>query len=194
MKIVETFTSIQGEGLNAGKAAFFIRMAGCNNACPFCDTKESWNNFGNELSVEEIIALIPQNIENVVITGGEPLLQNLDEICEKLHQLSKKIWIETSGTERLSGKFDWICLSPKKHCEVVKELYDNANELKIIIEDESDFHFAEQEANNVPSNCKLVLQPEWSQMPLAAPKIIDYILQNPKWQLSLQLHKVLGIL
>ncbi|MDR2511850.1 MAG: 7-carboxy-7-deazaguanine synthase QueE [Bacteroidales bacterium] len=193
MKIIEIFSSIQGEGCNAGKAAFFIRLAGCNNACPFCDTKESWKNTGKEMTVEEIIAIIPQKIENVVITGGEPLLHNLEDICEKLRQIGKKIWLETSGTEKLSGKFDWICLSPKKHCTPLPEIYEVSNELKIIIEDESDFHYVETEARKVASHCRLVLQPEWSRMAKITPKMMDYILQNPQWQLSLQTHKVLNV-
>ncbi len=196
--ICEHFYSLQGEGVNVGKPAYFLRLSGCNVRCAFCDSTNSWDeNAGESVSALDIVEWIKQsNAKNVVITGGEPLLHHLDELCHTLRTHIPKvcIWVETSGTEPFSGDFDWVCLSPKKHCLPLSENYAKANELKIIIEHFDDFKFAEQQAQQVNPNCELILQAEWSLQKTISKSIIDYILQHPKWRLSVQTHKILNIL
>ncbi|MDR0438328.1 MAG: 7-carboxy-7-deazaguanine synthase QueE [Bacteroidales bacterium] len=203
--ISEHFFSLQGEGANVGKPAYFLRLSGCNVRCSFCDSKNSWDDANAQnMSLKEIVHLVKKSgAKNVVITGGEPLLHDLDELCEMLrtHIPNISLWLETSGTAPFRGGFDWVCLSPKKHKLPLFENYEKADELKVIIENSDDFEFAEQQAQQVNSNCKLFLQGEWSNMGAArnartihTTAIIDYILQNPKWRLSVQVHKFLGIL
>jgi len=193
--IIEHFYSLQGEGANAGKPAYFLRLSGCNVQCDFCDSKNSWNNTNaQEMALEDIVNLVKKaDAKNVVITGGEPLLHDLTELCNALrtHIPNVSLWLETSGTAPFSGDFDHVCLSPKKTHLPLSENYAKANELKVIIQDLEDFEFAETQAQQVNPNCKLFLQTEWSAKNNEA--IIDYILKNPKWRLSVQLHKVLNI-
>ncbi|MCL2415172.1 MAG: 7-carboxy-7-deazaguanine synthase QueE [Bacteroidales bacterium] len=202
--IVEYFYSLQGEGANAGKPAYFLRLSGCSVQCAFCDSKNSWDRENaEELSSEEITEIVRGCLnfarddcaKNVVITGGEPLLHDLNELCKTIrtHIPNVNLWLETSGAAKFSGDFDWICLSPKKKCFPFAENYAKANELKIVIENSDDFEFAEMQAQQVNPNCKLFLQAEWSEEKNITKSIIDYILKNPKWRLSLQLHKVLNI-
>jgi organic radical activating enzyme len=195
--ITEHFYSLQGEGSNAGKSAYFLRLSGCNVRCEFCDSKNSWDDARAEkMSLSEIVERIKKsNAKNVVITGGEPLLNNLDKLCETLraHIPNVCLWLETSGTAEFSGDFDWVCLSPKKHCLPLSENYAKANELKIIIEHFDDFKFAEQQAHQVNPNCKLFLQAEWSAQKNITKFIVDYILKHPQWRLSVQAHKFLDI-
>jgi organic radical activating enzyme len=195
--ISEHFFSLQGEGANVGKPAYFLRLSGCNVRCGFCDSKKSWDNVdAEEMSTTKIVDLVKKlNAQNVVITGGEPLLHDLNELCQALRTQIPNIclWLETSGTEPFSGDFDWVCLSPKKHCLPLSENYAKANELKVIIENFDDFEFAEQQAQQVNPNCELFLQAEWSAQKNATKFITDYILKHPQWRLSVQTHKFLGI-
>ena len=201
--ITEHFYSLQGEGENVGKPAYFLRLSGCNVQCKFCDSKNSWDDANAEkLSSEKIVELIKKSdAKNVVITGGEPLLHDLDELCHALRTHIPKVclWLETSGTARFSGNFDWVCLSPKKQKLPLFENYKKANELKVVIENSDDFEFAETQAKQVNPDCQLFLQGEWSALncrdarPCVSTAIIDYILKHPKWRLSVQIHKILNI-
>jgi len=194
LPIMEHFLSLQGEGYHTGLASYFIRVGGCDVGCHWCDVKESWNPELHPLvKVDEIISDIPKQIATIVLTGGEPTLYNLNYITNKLHLAGKQIHLETSGTGNLTGKFDWICLSPKKNELPKPELYNKADELKVIIQNKTDFDFAEQQANMVSDDCHLFLQPEWSQREKMIPVMIAYIEQNPKWKISLQTHKYIHI-
>ena len=193
--LMEEFYSIQGEGFYSGKAAYFIRVAGCDIKCKWCDTKKSWDakNYPFK-SVDKIIEnIIVCNAETVVVTGGEPLLYNLDYLCCELKKRNIKIFLETSGVHKITGKWDWICLSPKKNKEPLKNIFKKADELKIVIFDKTDIVWAEKNVEFVNKNCKLFLQAEWSKKKQMIPIIIDYILKNPKWRISLQSHKYIGI-
>lgn len=202
LPVMEAFYSLQGEGFHQGKAAYFIRLGGCDVGCFWCDVKESWDASGHQQkTVEEIveeakqaISYQPSAISPVfVITGGEPLLHNLDELTQSLQQNNFKTHLETSGSSPLSGSWNWICLSPKKFKQPLPEVYAAANELKIIIYNKSDFKWAEKNAAKISLNCKLYLQPEWSKSAEITPLIIDYIKSNPQWQLSLQIHKYINV-
>lgn len=196
---MESFYTIQGEGFHQGKAAWFIRLGGCDVGCVWCDVKDSWNVNQHPLTeVREIVASVnrattPSVEDIVVITGGEPLMHNLDLLSEELHQKNFKVHIETSGAYPLSGSLDWICLSPKKFKAPLPEVISRADELKVILFNNSDFEWAEQYAKRVNPACKLFLQPEWEKKENMLPLITDYIKKNPKWILSLQIHKYLNI-
>ena len=195
LPLMEEFYTIQGEGYNTGKAAYFIRLGGCDVGCHWCDVKESWNADIHPLtSADQIVA----NAEKypgkaVVITGGEPLIYNLDYLTMELQSRGIKTFIETSGAYPLSGTWDWICLSPKKFKAPLPGLADVAGELKVIVFNKSDFEFAEKYAELVSPGCKLYLQPEWSKAKEITPLIIEYVMANPKWEISLQTHKFLNI-
>lgn len=200
LPVMETFYSLQGEGFHQGKAAYFIRLGGCDVGCFWCDVKESWNaSLHPQKTIEEIqkaishqlLAISPKPI--IVITGGEPLLHNLDVLTQQLQSANFKTHLETSGSSPLSGFWNWICLSPKKFKEPLPEVFAAANELKIIIYNKNDFNWAEKNAANISPNCKLYLQPEWSKSANVTPLIIDYIKSNPQWQLSLQIHKYINV-
>lgn len=195
LPLVENFYTIQGEGYNTGKAAYFIRLGGCDVGCSWCDAKQTWNPKSfPPVEVEYIIdEVIKYPAKSIVITGGEPLRYPLDYLCEKLKEHGLEIFLETSGTEPLSGRFDWICLSPKKNKNPLKENYQFASELKVIILDEEDFAWAEQNGRMVGKNCRLYLQPEWSRSKTILPKIIEYVKENPAWNISLQTHKFMNI-
>ncbi len=194
--IMEHFYTLQGEGYWTGIPAYFVRLAGCDVGCHWCDVKESWDDSKfPHYTVEKII----QNIQNtpalrVVITGGEPLQQNMDALCLALKAHQYKIHLETSGAYSLSGRWDWICLSPKKFKQPLETIYPFVNELKIIIFNPSDFEFAEHHAQLCPENTILYLQPEWSRKDKMLPLIIDYVKRNPQWRVSLQTHKYMDIL
>lgn len=192
---MEAFYTLQGEGFHQGKAAYFIRLAGCDVGCVWCDVKESWDKDLYPLqSIEEIVTetkKYPGKL--VVITGGEPTLYNLEELTKALQKEGFSTNIETSGSSPLSGSWNWICLSPKKFKPPLPGILLKANELKIIVFNKSDFAWAEQYADLVSSSCKLYLQPEWDKAELVTPWIIDYIKENPKWQLSLQIHKYINV-
>ena len=195
LPVMEAFYTIQGEGFHQGRAAYFIRLGGCDVGCFWCDVKESWDaSLHPQLGIEEIIEgakLYPGRL--AVVTGGEPLLHNLDELTSQLHAAGFETNIETSGSSPLSGNWDWICLSPKKFKAPVTENLPHANELKVVIYNKHDFEWAETYAAQVSPGCKLYLQPEWEKAPLVTPLIIDYIKSNPKWELSLQLHKYINV-
>jgi organic radical activating enzyme len=195
LPVMEAFYTIQGEGFYQGHAAYFVRLGGCDVGCVWCDVKESWDADAHpKMSVESIVEEA-KNYESklVVITGGEPLMHNLTELTSSFKQNNFHTNIETSGSHPLSGTWDWICLSPKKFKEPLIEVCEAANELKIIIFNKSDFEWAEKYANLVNENCQLYLQPEWSKADSMMDSIVSYIQQNPKWQLSLQLHKYIGV-
>lgn len=194
LPLMEEFYTIQGEGAHTGTAAYFIRIGGCDVGCHWCDVKESWNaKLHPPTKSDLIIENVKKHAETVVITGGEPLMWNLDYITTHLQKNNINTHIETSGAYSYSGQWDWFCLSPKKTKLPIPEVYDKANELKMIIHNMSDFEFAENEASKVGKNCKLYLQPEWSKREKMIPIIVDYVMKNPKWKISLQTHKYLEI-
>jgi 7-carboxy-7-deazaguanine synthase len=192
---MEAFYTIQGEGFYQGHAAYFIRLGGCDVGCHWCDVKESWDADAHErLSVTQIVndALAYEG-RLVVITGGEPCMHNLEPLTTELHNAGFTINIETSGAHQITGAFDWICLSPKKFKAPLPQACEMANELKVIIFNKSDFDWAEQYAAQVNDKCQLYLQPEWEKMDSMIDGIVSYIQQNPKWQLSVQIHKWIGV-
>ena len=194
LPLMEEFYTIQGEGAHTGTAAYFIRIGGCDVGCHWCDVKESWNaNLHPPTHTDIIVNNVKKYADTVVITGGEPLMWSLDYITSELQKNNIKTHIETSGAYPFSGKWDWFCLSPKKTKLPLEEVYDKADELKMIIHNMNDFKFAEEEALKVGSNCKLFLQPEWSKREKMIPVIVDYVMKNPKWKISLQTHKYLDI-
>jgi len=192
---MEAFYTIQGEGAYSGKAAYFIRLGGCDVGCVWCDVKDSWDADKWPLkSVQEIAAEAGNYQSNLaVVTGGEPFMYNLDGLTSELKAKGFHINVETSGAHPFSGTVDWVCLSPKKFKAPMPEWYEMADELKIIIFNESDFKWAEQHAALVDDKCKLLLQPEWSKQEKMTPYIIEYVKQHPKWSISLQTHKYLDI-
>jgi organic radical activating enzyme len=195
LPVMEHFYTLQGEGFHQGKAAYFIRLGGCDVGCVWCDVKESWDAEKHPMSdvrimTEEVKKTLA---EIVVITGGEPLMHNLDLLTSELQQVGLKTHLETSGAHPLTGKWHWICLSPKKFKAPLPEILPKANELKIIIFNRSDFDWAEKYAALVSHNCKLYLQPEWDKATQMTPLIIEYIKANPKWELSLQIHKYIDV-
>lgn len=193
--IMEHFYTLQGEGRNTGTAAYFIRLAGCEVGCHWCDVKESWRvDKHNILSIDSLVKyVLDADAKTVVITGGEPLMYNLDGLCKELKKHNIEIFLETSGSEKLSGLWDWVVLSPKKAKLPVGSIYEHANELKMIIYNNDDFKFAEKQSLKVLDSCLLFMQPEWSRKDIMEPKIIEYIKSNTKWRLSLQTHKYIGI-
>ena len=192
---MEAFYTIQGEGFHQGKAAYFIRLGGCDVGCVWCDVKDSWNaDLHPQKTIEEILSEAVSNPGRMaVITGGEPLMHDCSPLTSALHEKGFQTNIETSGSYPLSGEWDWICLSPKKFKATLPEILPLANELKIIIFNKTDFDWAEQWAAQVSPNCRLYLQPEWSKSSIVTPLIIDYIKANPKWGFSLQLHKYINV-
>ncbi|MCZ4243656.1 7-carboxy-7-deazaguanine synthase QueE [Pedobacter punctiformis] len=195
LPLMEEFYTIQGEGFNTGKAAYFIRLGGCDVGCHWCDVKESWDAEMHPLTPADVIVENAKKYPGkaVVITGGEPLIYNLDYLTSKLQAEGILTFIETSGAYPLSGNWDWICLSPKKFKAPRPDITPFANELKVIVFNKSDFKWAEEYAQSVSAGCKLYLQPEWSKSKEMTPLIIDYVMANPKWEISLQTHKFLNI-
>lgn len=195
LPVMESFYTIQGEGFHQGRAAYFIRLGGCDVGCVWCDVKDSWDATQHpQKSVEEIVAAakaFPGRL--AVITGGEPLLHQLDALTEALHTAGFATNIETSGSSPLSGKWDWICLSPKKFKAPLPDIIPLAHELKVVIFNKHDFDWAETYAAEVNKNCKLYLQPEWDKAAEMTPLIIDYIKAHPQWELSLQVHKYINV-
>ena len=195
LPLMEHFYTIQGEGFHTGKAAYFLRLGGCDVGCVWCDVKESWDaNNHPKVDINTMLQYIQEaKAEMAVITGGEPLLHNLYELTQLLKSNNIETNIETSGSSPLSGSWDWICVSPKKFKEPLMEVIEKANELKIVVFNKSDFEWAEKYAALVNPNCKLYLQPEWDKSSQMLPQIIDYVKQNPKWKISLQTHKFMQI-
>jgi len=192
---MEHFYTIQGEGFHQGRAAYFIRLGGCDVGCVWCDVKESWDADKHpKFEVESLkLKVLETPAKLVVITGGEPLMHNLDELTSSLHSAGLETNIETSGAHPLSGSWNWICLSPKKFKAPLPGILSAANELKVVVFNKSDFEWAEKYAALVSTECKLYLQPEWDKAGEVTPLIIEYIKQNPQWELSLQIHKYINV-
>ena len=193
--MMEMFYTLQGEGYHQGKAAYFIRLAGCDVGCVWCDVKESWDASKHPvLSIEEIVtSALAHPARLAIITGGEPLLYNLDALTTALKKVGFEVNIETSGSSPMSGKWDWVCLSPKKFKAPLTESIQAASELKVVIFNTHDFEWAETYAKQVAPNCKLYLQPEWDKAAEITPLIVAYIQANPKWSLCLQIHKYINV-
>lgn len=202
LPVMESFYTLQGEGSHMGRAAYFIRLGGCDVGCFWCDVKDSWDADKHpqktiENIVDEALSFSKKIVSGdkpiIVITGGEPLLHNLDELTISLQSQGFKTHIETSGSSSLSGFWDWICLSPKKFKKPLPEVLKVADELKVVVYNKSDFKWAEENAVLVSPGCRLFLQPEWSRINIVTPLIIEYIKAHPKWQLSLQAHKYIHV-
>ena len=194
LPLMEAFYTIQGEGFHKGTAAYFVRIGGCDVGCHWCDVKESWNaDLHPPTNVEAIVKDAANYSNTIVVTGGEPLMWNMKPLTDLLKTKNLQTHIETSGAYNLTGTWDWICLSPKKLKLPTKEIYKKADELKVIVYNKSDFKFAEEQAVKVNKDCILYLQPEWSRRDKVIPLIVDYVMENPKWKVSLQTHKYLNI-
>ncbi len=192
---MELFYSLQGEGYHQGKAAFFIRLAGCDVGCVWCDVKDSWDASKHPvLSVEEIVAAASAHPSRIaIVTGGEPLLHELDPLTTALKAAGFQTHIETSGSSPMSGSWDWVCLSPKKFKAPLPESVKAADELKVVVFNKSDFDWANSFVNDLAADCKKYLQPEWEKSDAMTPLVIEYIKQNPSWELSAQLHKYIQV-
>jgi len=195
LPVMEHFYTIQGEGYYSGQAAYFIRLAGCDVGCVWCDVKESWDaSIHPKYSVDEMVKWVTDSKATIaVITGGEPLLHQLDELTTALQAKGIRTHIETSASSPLSGKWDWICVSPKKFKHPLNEVTFTAHELKVVVFNKSDLEWAEQHAQHVNKNCRLYLQPEWDKKETVLPLIIDYVKQHPQWTISIQTHKYINI-
>ncbi len=195
LPLMEDFYSLQGEGYNTGKASYFIRIGGCDIGCSWCDSKRSWQADRHPLvEVDSIISKVVDCPSNcLLVTGGEPTMYDLEYLTVKAKENNLNLFLETSGTHKLTGIWDWICLSPKKQSPPLQEFYTKAHELKVIISEIQDFDWAEEMAGKVPPACHLFLQPEWSRKDGMTMAIIDYIRKNPVWRISMQTHKVWGI-
>ncbi|MFO0414157.1 MAG: 7-carboxy-7-deazaguanine synthase QueE [Bacteroidota bacterium] len=201
--VMESFYTLQGEGTYQGKAAYFIRLGGCDVGCVWCDVKDSWDATKHPLfSVEEIVSNLQESLPTtqqknmnpiVVITGGEPLMYDLNELTTSIREAGYRTHLETSGAHPLSGNWDWICLSPKKFKAPIPEICKEANELKVVIFHHSDLQWAELYAEKVSPECRLFLQPEWEKSEKVTPLIVEYIQKNPKWALCLQIHKYINV-
>ena len=194
LPLMEEFYTIQGEGFHKGTAAYFVRIGGCDVGCHWCDVKESWNaEIHPPTKIEQIVANAANYSDTIVITGGEPLTWDMGPLTTLLKEKNLNIHIETSGAYPLTGIWDWICLSPKKNKLPLGDIYDKAHELKVIVYNKHDLIFAEEQAAKVSENCILYLQPEWSVREKITSLIVDFVMQNPKWKVSLQTHKYLNI-
>ena len=194
LPLMEAFYTIQGEGYHKGAAAYFIRIGGCDVGCHWCDVKESWNaKLHPPTAIENIANQASTYSDTIVVTGGEPLMWDMQPLTSLLKDKKLKTHIETSGAYMFSGDWDWICLSPKKRKLPLDAIYSKADELKVIVHNKSDFEFAEAQAENVSKDCILYLQPEWSASQKMIPLIVDYVMKHPKWKISLQTHKYLNI-
>lgn len=195
LPVMEDFYTIQGEGFNTGKAAYFIRIGGCDVGCHWCDVKESWDASVHPLvKTTDIIRKVEEaKAGSVVITGGEPLQYNLNFITDSFKAKGIEMFIETSGAYPISGYWDWVCLSPKKTMQPLDEIYGIANELKVIVYNKHDFEWAQEQAKKVSSSCYLYLQPEWSKREEMMPLIVDFVKTHPNWMVSLQTHKHMNI-
>lgn len=195
LPVMEDFYTIQGEGVHQGKAAYFIRLGGCDVGCVWCDVKESWDVNAHPIqTIESIVSKANQYPGRIaVITGGEPAMHSLIALTEALQQAGFRTHIETSGAHPLTGKWDWVCVSPKKFKAPLKEVLEKADELKVIVFNKSDFAWAEKHAALVRPDCQLFLQPEWSKADQMVPMMVDYIKDHPQWQLCLQIHKYINV-
>lgn len=194
LPLMEAFYTIQGEGFHKGTAAYFIRLGGCDVGCHWCDVKESWDaDTHPPTAISTIVNQAAQYSDTIVVTGGEPLMWDMDPLTRALKDKKLKTHIETSGAYRLTGSWDWICLSPKKNMEPLGPIYEVADELKVIVYNKHDLIFAEEQAKKVKPDCILYLQPEWSARDKVTPMIVDHVMKHPQWKVSLQTHKYLNI-
>ncbi|GAB1857068.1 7-carboxy-7-deazaguanine synthase QueE [Flavobacteriaceae bacterium MHTCC 0001] len=194
LPLMEEFYTIQGEGYHKGTAAYFIRIGGCDVGCHWCDVKESWNaEIHPPTETVKIVENAKKYSDTIVVTGGEPLTWDMTALTSQLKAEGLQTHIETSGAYKLTGEWDWICLSPKKMKLPTTEVYEKADELKVIVYNKDDFRFAEEQAQKVNKDCILYLQPEWSKRDKVIPLIVDYVMEHPKWKVSLQTHKYLNI-
>jgi organic radical activating enzyme len=194
LPLMEEFYTIQGEGFHKGTAAYFVRIGGCDVGCHWCDVKESWNaKLHPPTEIQQIAENASKYSNTVVVTGGEPLTWDMGPLTCLFKEKGMQVHIETSGAYKLTGAWDWICLSPKKIKLPTDEIYEQADELKMIVYNQDDFKFAEEQAAKVNQDCILYLQPEWSKREKMMPQIVDYVMANPKWKVSLQTHKYLNI-
>ena len=194
LPLMEAFYTLQGEGYHKGSAAYFIRIGGCDVGCHWCDVKESWEAEKHPpTNIESIVTEAKKYSDTIVITGGEPLIWDMEPLTKALKEAGLKIHIETSGAYNITGYWDWFCLSPKKNKLPTKEAAARADELKVIIYNKDDFRFAEEQAKRVGKDCVLYLQPEWSKRDAMMPLMVDYVLGHPQWKVSLQTHKYLNI-
>lgn len=192
--LMEAFYTIQGEGYHKGTAAYFVRIGGCDVGCHWCDVKESWDAEKHPpTSIKTIVSQAKKHSGTIVVTGGEPLMWDMNPLTKSLKEVGLQTHIETSGAYPLTGDWDWVCLSPKKRMLPLPDIYTQAHELKVIVYNQSDLDFAEEQAVKVGANCKLFLQPEWSRRDSAMPLIVDYVMKHPQWKVSLQTHKYLNI-
>ena len=195
LPLMEEFYSIQGEGHNTGQAAYFIRIGGCDVGCRWCDVKESWN---RKLHPPTLSDRIVENATKhpakaVVVTGGEPLMNNMDYLCSQLKKNNITRFLESSGAHPFSGDWDWICVSPKKNSPPVESVYKRAHELKVVIQTIEDFKWAEENAKLVSKECQLYLQPEWSKVEEMMHEITEYVMAHPEWKITIQSHKYMRI-
>ena len=195
LPVMESFYTIQGEGYHQGKAAYFIRLAGCDVGCVWCDVKESWDALKHPvLNIDDIVSTAAKHPGRLaVVTGGEPLMHNCKPLTDALHAAGFQTNIETSGSYSITGDWDWICLSPKKFKAPLPEILPVADELKVVIFNKSDFDWAEKYASLVRPECKLYLQPEWEKSSIVTPLIVEYIKEHPEWEFSLQIHKYIQV-
>jgi len=193
--VMEHFYTIQGEGYNTGRAAFFIRLGGCDVGCVWCDVKESWDATAHpKLSIDELVKLaVNSGTKNVVITGGEPMMYDLTELTTALKTKQLMLWLETSGAYPISGQWDWICVSPKKFKAPIADALQKADELKVVVFNTSDFEWAEKHIQSTSVKCIGYLQPEFSKFDSMIPLIVDYVKQNNAWRIGLQTHKVIQV-
>jgi 7-carboxy-7-deazaguanine synthase len=195
LPVMESFYTIQGEGFHAGRAAYFIRLGGCDVGCVWCDVKESWDASKHpQIAIEQLVKEVKAETGRlVVITGGEPLMHDLTMLTNDLQTQGFETNIETSGSHPLSGSWNWICLSPKKFKAPLPEIFAQANELKVVIFNKHDFAWAEENAAKVAADCKLYMQPEWDKREQMMPLMIDYVKANPQWQICVQMHKYINV-
>lgn len=195
LPLMEAFYTLQGEGYHSGKAAYFIRLGGCDVGCVWCDVKESWDVEAHpKVSIKDMVEeALKHPARMAVVTGGEPLIHNLEQLTEALQAAGFHTNIETSGAHPMSGRWDWVCFSPKKFKAPHPSVYAQAHELKVIVYNKTDFEFAEQHAALVNKECVLLLQPEWSRVQEMTPLIVEYVKQHPQWRVSLQTHKYMDI-
>ncbi len=195
LPVMEQFYSVQGEGFHSGRPAFFIRLAGCEVGCSWCDVKESWTVTENQ--IRKISEMVAQTVDSgtnfAVITGGEPCMYDLVELTSQLQKSGIEVALETSGAYPVSGQFDWICLSPKKFRLPLAENFALADELKVIVVNRDDLEWCVEMASKTRPDCRWYLQPEWDRREKVLPLIVDYVKRNTRWSISLQTHKYINV-
>ena len=195
LPVMESFYTIQGEGSFTGHAAYFIRLAGCDVGCVWCDVKESWDREKHpEYNIEDIVnTAAAEKGRLAVITGGEPCMHDLTALVEGLKLRNFSVNLETSGAWPITGAFDFVCVSPKKFKAPLRESLAVADELKVVIFNASDFEWATENARWCKPECRLFLQPEFEKSEKMLPLIVEFVKNNPQWNISLQTHKFIGI-